>query len=565
MKVNLIIVLFLSLGRLIFAQDFVEFSQCENHFDSKFASVVDISSDFAIVGDPYSSEALSSAIIYKRKPDNTWQKFQELKMPNSSNFGQKVLISGDYVFVCANVDSSDNCVYFFKKQNNTFVFKQKIEPDIAQGGSAFGFAMDIDTINNFLAISAPNYDSVGKVFIYKYVNNSWQQYSSLSENVSNSNSNFGYALRMIGKELFVSAPFENVNYFNGNGKLYYYQYSDGAWIKKQTIISDNLNISQHFGFSLGLSGNMLLVSAPGNSSLAENAGCVYAFSKLADQWIQTQIIYDPETKVDDFFGYDISSSNSYLVVGSPYNNVSETSSVSGACFVYKKMNDVFLRVQKIYPKVSNKNGLFFGNSVRICDSTIVVGMPGNSYQTAYFFNSPVPFITKQPKDISDIKASDVVSFWTKANRAKSFQWQISNDNGAHFVDADNDDIYFNANTDSLIVKTSNILNGFLVRCKVCNKNGCSITDNARINLSYDNTLALVYPNPNNGIFKIRFFNDSLRNVSVTIFDNYKNIVYRSRVNDDLLQIDKSYLPRGIYLVAIREGKQKEIHKMMIIN
>ncbi len=565
MKVNFLLIVFLSLARFVFSQDFVEFSSLKKHYNSKFGSIVSISSNFAIIGNPLSCQNLSSAVIYKRKPDNTWQKFQELKMPESDNFGKNVLISGNYAFVAAGTYSSVNCVYFFEKQENSFVLKQKIIPELPQAGSYFGFAMDIDTVNNLLAISAPNYDSVGRVFIYKLVNNSWQKYSSLSENVSNTNSNYGYAIKMMDKELFVAAPFENVNYFNGNGKIYYYQYSNGAWIKKQTIISDNISVSQHFGFSLAVSGNMLLVSAPGNSTVSDNAGCVYVFNKLADQWHQTQIIYNPEALSDDFFGYNISASENYLIVGSPYNNVLVTSSHSGACFVYKKMNDVFLKVQKIYPDVSDESGLFFGSSLSICDSTILIGMPGNSYQTAYFFNSPVPFITDQPKSVSGIKASDIIGFSAKAKSADSFQWQISNDNGSHFYNADNDNIYFNANTDSLIVKTSNILNGFLVRCKICNKNGCSITDNAKINLTYDNSLGLVFPNPNNGNFNIKFFNDSSQNINVTIFDNYKNIVYQNTVNDDFLQINRPYLPRGIYLISIRRGKQNEIHKMLIIN
>lgn len=550
----------------IFSQDFVQFQELDKEYNTNIGSVVNISYNYAIIGNPSANVCNSSAIIYKKKLDNTWEFFQEIKAPNTSNFGKNVLISENYAFVCEGDNLSAGSVYVYKLEGNSFIYSQKLEANIPQIQSNFGFSIDIDTVNNFLAISATFYDSKGKVFIYKLSNNNWQFSTSISESVNNANCNFGYSLKIEDNKLIISAPFENANGFESNGKIYYYEYSnENLWTIKQTIISNNVGNSQHLGISVDFNNNILTASAPSNSTLASNSGCVYIFNLIENQWIQTQILYNPNALADSYFGTSITLNQDYLVVNSPYNNVFENDSYSGACFIYKNTNDVFSKTQKIYPEVESEAGLFFGKSVSICDSSIIIGMPGNTYQNVYFFNSPVPFISEQPQNISDVTATDIIGFNVIAERAESYKWQISYDNGNTFLNANNDNVYINSGSDNLFIYTGNYMNNLVVRCEVSNQYGSSISDNATINLIYDKTLGLVYPNPSNGNFSVKLFNQTSDNVEVSIFDMNKNLIYKDLISQTQLEINRPELPRGIYLIALRSGNQKEIHKMMIIN
>ena len=77
----------------------------------------------------------------------------------------------------------------------------------------------------------------------------------------------------------------------------------------------------------------------------------------------------------------------------------------------------------------------------------------------------------------------------------------------------------------------------------------------------------VYPNPNEGVFKITMSDKSSEPMMITIFDNTQRVVLERTVivEDDqiTLDMDMTFERKGIYFVHFRRGDELVVQKMII--
>ncbi|MDH5669441.1 MAG: FG-GAP repeat protein, partial [Nitrospira sp.] len=163
--------------------------------------------------------------------------------------------------------------------------------------------------------------------------------------------------------------------------------------------------SDAFGTSVAISGDTLVVGAPGedsngvgvnpaapaqtdNSALA--SGAVYVFARNAGVWSQQAYVKASNTGDSDLFGTSVSISGNQLVVGAPGedgslttvvqgspNNGTTTDGATGAGAVYAFINPGGGWSQQAYVKAPNaESGDTFGGSVAISGDTLVVGAIG---------------------------------------------------------------------------------------------------------------------------------------------------------------------------------------------
>ena len=84
----------------------------------------------------------------------------------------------------------------------------------------------------------------------------------------------------------------------------------------------------------------------------------------------------------------------------------------------------------------------------------------------------------------------------------------------------------------------------------------TVNDNPQINKEIN-----IYPNPNNGIFKLLVKN--MDNTDVIISDVLGNIIYRDKINNDIKSIDLSTKAKGIFFVKTISGKNVNIKKLVV--
>jgi hypothetical protein len=159
-----------------------------------------------------------------------------------------------------------------------------------------------------------------------------------------------------------------------------------------------------FGASVAISGNTIVVGAPGEGSAAtgvngdENddsapgAGAAYVFENIDDEWVQTAYLKASNTDAGDRFGFAVAIHGDTIVVGAEREDSDQVDNQganagtpesngldceAGAAYVFERSGGVWEQTQ--YLKASNVAcGYFFGAMLSVNDTNLVVGSPGES-------------------------------------------------------------------------------------------------------------------------------------------------------------------------------------------
>lgn len=157
--------------------------------------------------------------------------------------------------------------------------------------------------------------------------------------------------------------------------------------------ASNTNNNAWFGSALALSGNTVVIGAPGeassatgingnqNDTSAPNAGAVYVFIRDATGWSHQAYIKASNTNAGDYFGTSVAIDGDTLVVGA-FGEKSNTKGINGnqsdnsltnAGAVYVFVRNGTTWTQQAYLKASNTDfDDYFGMPVGIDGDTIVV-------------------------------------------------------------------------------------------------------------------------------------------------------------------------------------------------
>ncbi len=287
-----------------------------------------------------------AAYVYKRT-GATWAQEAYLKAPNSNasdSFGISVSVSGDSLAVGANGEdsnqttitngttaSSDNtalgsgAVYVFKRTGAGWMQEAYIKAANAGGGDVFGQSVSLsgdtlvvgapyeassqNTISNGATASSDNSSIfTGAVYIYKRTGTNWAQEAYVKSPNSESGDSFGGSVSANGDSVVVGANFEDssqTTITNGMtassdnsasmaGAAYVFKRNGVAWAQESYIKAPNAGANKSFGSSVAVSGDTVVVGAPGEDSnqttitngatassdnSATDAGAIYIFQR----------------------------------------------------------------------------------------------------------------------------------------------------------------------------------------------------------------------------------------------------------------------------------------------
>jgi hypothetical protein len=162
---------------------------------------------------------------------------------------------------------------------------------------------------------------------------------------------FGSSVAINGTKVVVGAPGEN----GGAGNAYVFS-TAGTLLK--TLTSPNSQSGGEFGISVAIYGSTVVVGAPGENS---NTGAAYIFSAVTGKLLKTL-----SGSAVSGFGTSVAIYGTTVAVGAPLE----------AGFV-----STFTTAGKLIKTISSPNSILggeFGSSVAIHDSTVVVGAPGET-------------------------------------------------------------------------------------------------------------------------------------------------------------------------------------------
>lgn len=454
-----------------------------------------------------------AAYIYVRD-GNGWTEQAYLKASNtggSDAFGWSVAISGDTVVVGAlweassattvNGDQNDNdtwdagAAYVFTRSGTSWTQQAYLKAGNAGESDWFGRAVAIS--GDLVVVGATGEASAsagvdgdgsdnslpnaGAAYVFARDGSSWTQQAYLKASHPRNLSHFGISVAADGETVVVGATLEDSNATGVDGDAsdtsavsagaaYVFARNNGIWSQQGYLKASNTEAGKEFGTSVGISGDTIVVGAPGEDSDATGvngdqasqaapfSGAAYIFGRSGGTWSQQAYLKASNTGENDAFGRSVGISGNSVIVGAIRetsnatglngNQLDNSTPWAGAAYLFNRNGATW--TQQAYLKASNTGSLDrFGHSVAISGDTVVVGAIGEGSAdgdpanngaihagAAYVFNgiavvpSPGIMITSAAKN----GASYTIDFKAAAGLSG---WQIK---GSETLDAFPDDL-----------------------------------------------------------------------------------------------------------------------------
>jgi hypothetical protein len=322
--------------------------------NDSFGYSVAIFGNYAVVGAPNKdiggNLSQGKAYVFFRTSSNTWTQQAILTASDGGNgdkFGSSVAIDGDYIIVGAPHDKvgsneSQGSAYIFVRDGTSWTEQSKL---VATGGLAnahFGNSVSIDGF--YAAIGSKN-DPVsgfigrGSAYVFKRSGTSWAQQTKLIATDGGTNHNFGSSVSIDSTTMIVGAenkPNNDISNGAQYGKVYIYTRTSNTWSQNTTIIHPNGEGFDHFGSSVALHGNILIVGAPDkNIGNNNDQGMVFLYEKNGTVWTLTAQMAATDGSSTDRFGASIAVDGNNVMVGAPLKDTGSSAN-EGKVYFFNK-------------------------------------------------------------------------------------------------------------------------------------------------------------------------------------------------------------------------------------
>lgn len=144
---------------------------------------------------------------------------------------------------------------------------------------------------------------------------------------------------------------------------------DVAVLPKDRMLPLNNHDFEQFGRSVSIRGNSVLIGAPGNDALGDEAGAAYLFAFDGDKWIQEAMLTAEDGAAGDHFGQIVSLSDTHAVVSAPERINGDN---RGAVYVFVKETDGWHPQARLVSSVMDA-ATGFGGAAAISGDWLMIG------------------------------------------------------------------------------------------------------------------------------------------------------------------------------------------------
>lgn len=343
-----------------------------------FGYSVSIDGDYAVVGAMYDDddgENSGSAYIFFRD-DDEWTQQAKLTANDADagdNFGHFVSISGNYAIIGAPNDGQNSgSAYIFVRDGEEWTQQQKLTANDAAGQDFFGCSVSIS--GNYVIIGGYGNDddgeNSGSVYIFRLNGDEWTQQQKLTADDASREDLFGYSVSIDNDRILVGAH-GNSDDGRMSGSAYIFIRDDEEWIQQQKLTVNDAEELDLFGYSVSISGDFAIVGAHGNDDGGDRSGSAYIFVLNDEDWTQQQLLVANDAARFNFFGYSVSIFEDEAIVGA-YG----TGGNIGASYYFTRSNEHWSQIRLIAMDPGREH--VFGYSVAINEGTAIIGSHGDN-------------------------------------------------------------------------------------------------------------------------------------------------------------------------------------------
>jgi hypothetical protein len=336
-----------------------------NSFGDRFGWSVSVSGDTAVVGTPTKDDfgdLSGAAYVFVRAGGEAslWTqaaKLIPLDARRGLQFGRSVAIHGDTVIVGAVGDDSQGeftgSAYIFERHRggpNAWGQVAKLSASSAARGDVFGESVSIS--GDLAVVGAPQNQApfparAGFVTVFQRNDlgmDVWGEVARLTAGDGASGDRFGASLGISGDTVIVGAPGDDRPGVFDSGSAYIFSRTNaapGPWNEVVKLMPGDALSGDVFGSAVAIDGDAVIVGepggAPGQGQPPTGVAYVFARDAATATWAEAAMLTPEGGAADQAFGASVSISGNRAVVGAPSDDEKGGfRSRSGSAYVYSR-------------------------------------------------------------------------------------------------------------------------------------------------------------------------------------------------------------------------------------
>ena len=355
-----------------------------------FGSAVALDGITAIVGaqhDDDNGENSGSAYVYRRDEGGTesWGLVTKIVPADGEVddlFGTSVAVNGDTAVVGA-----DRSMYVFNRDlggSEAWGHAAKISSTSWKFGFAVSISGDTAVVGSYGNNSHGSYS--GAAYIHQRDQGgagAWGQVAELFASDATDYALFGYSVGISGDTAVIGSP-QDLLHGTQPCSAYIFERDEGgpgSWGQVTKITPTNGSYQDHFGNSVSIDGDTVVVGADFDDVFLSGSGSAFVFQRDQggpESWGQVAKITPTDGAGGDRFGYSVSVSGNATVIGALQDD--DEGDNSGSSYVFVRDHggpSAWGQIAKITVGDS-ASGDHFGSAVSISGSNVIAGSPDST-------------------------------------------------------------------------------------------------------------------------------------------------------------------------------------------
>ena len=392
----------------------------------KFGTAVAVEGNTAVVSATgHVNENGSTGAVYIFEFNGvTWKQTATLANPGSDGgiFGADVDISGDRMIVGS--PGTIGAAYIYRRDAATRMWSWEATiQNLGMDATGSGFGTSVAISGTTVVIGAPTqsvtyqgteYKNAGAIHVYQRAasGNTWNPVSVFSAadtgtSYVQANALFGSSVDIQDSRITAGAPNETVGGFTASGAAYVFlRNTGGVWGASQRITQETAAANEHFGCSVSLDGDSLLVGASGRTESGNaNVGSAWLFQTTgATTWFtRKEMLSSQGVSASAHFGASVAMNGGTAVVGAPDGTTAVKNAdgvtyqtPTGAAYIFRDAadTDVYAMLPDAARKITVTLALppgensELGNNMLISQTSVkLYGMAGNEISGTFSNNT----------------------------------------------------------------------------------------------------------------------------------------------------------------------------------
>ncbi len=246
----------------------------------------------------------------------------------------------------------------------------------AEGAPGDDFGRSVAISDDWAVVGASHYHGrgygTGAVFVHRRLSDGWGPGMAILPDELGRNDHFGRSVAISQDRLIIGAHGDDDRGMNA-GAAYIYRYTGAAWTREAKLTVADGGVGDAFGWAVSISGDTAVVGAIHADDPAPDTGAAYLFEYSGGQWRQSARLL-PAAGEGDFLGFSVAVSGQRAIIGACGDD--DRGRDAGAAYLFAMDGGQWGQTAKLTASDGGA-GDFFGRSVAIYEDRAVVGADGD--------------------------------------------------------------------------------------------------------------------------------------------------------------------------------------------